>query len=184
MNVYTGATAAARRYVEAGRGRADDYFLAEGTGIARRYAAEAGRVTELAPLAGDGYERGSPAGTRTRDNRGGGYGPTTARCGSLRWWSTARSRGRSRRPLHPDVAEAHDAAQDRAAVQIIGWLSQHATTRVWPRGGQVQVPVEGQEAVTVRHYTSRAGNRTGTCICSPSSTGCEVHAPRSPIVSF
>ncbi len=42
--------------------------------------------------------------------------------------------------------------------QIIGWLAQHATTRVGPRGGQVQVPVEQIEAVTVRHYTSRAGD--------------------------
>jgi hypothetical protein len=60
--------------------------------------------------------------------------------------------------LHPDIATAYDGAQDRAAVQIIGWLSQHATTRVGPRGGQVQVPVERLEAVTVRHYTSRAGD--------------------------
>ena len=60
--------------------------------------------------------------------------------------------------LHPDIAAAYDAAQDRAAEQIIAWLSQHATTRVGPRGGQVQVPVEVLEAVTVRHYTSRAGD--------------------------
>src|ERR671921_334541 len=91
MKVYAGAPAAARHYVEAGRGRADDYYLTEGTGLARRYTAD-GRV------------------------------------------------------------------QDRAAVQIIGWLAGHATTRVGPRGGQVQVPVERLEAVTVRHYTSRAGD--------------------------
>jgi TrwC relaxase/DDE family transposase len=57
--------------------------------------------------------------------------------------------------LRPDIAAAYDAARDRAATQIIGWLSRHATTRVGSRGGQVQVPVERQEAVTVRHYTSR-----------------------------
>ena len=34
--------------------------------------------------------------------------------------------------LHPDIAAAYDAAQDRAAEQIIGWLGQHATTRVGP----------------------------------------------------
>ncbi len=44
--------------------------------------------------------------------------------------------------VHPDVAAAYDAAQDRAATQVIGWLSQHATTRVGPRGGQVQVPLQ------------------------------------------
>jgi exodeoxyribonuclease V alpha subunit len=40
----------------------------------------------------------------------------------------------------------------------VGWLAEHATTRVGPRGGQVQVPVERVEVVTVRHYTSRAGD--------------------------
>ena len=60
--------------------------------------------------------------------------------------------------LHPEVAAAYDAAQDRAAEQIIGWVAEHATTRVGPRGRQVQVPVEKLEAVTVRHYTSRAGD--------------------------
>src|SRR3712207_7996946 len=53
-------------------------------------------------------------------------------------------------------------SQDRAAVQIIGWLAEHATTRVGPRGGQVQVPVERLEAVTVGHHTSRAGDRKST----------------------
>jgi exodeoxyribonuclease V alpha subunit len=37
-------------------------------------------------------------------------------------------------------------------------LAEHATTRVGSRGGQVQVPVVQLEAVTVRHYTSRAGD--------------------------
>ncbi len=66
-------------------------------------------------------------------------------------WSVAAA-------LHPEIAGAHDAAQDRAAGQIVGWLAEHATTRVGPRGGQVQVPVDVLEAVTVRHYTSRAGD--------------------------
>ena len=60
--------------------------------------------------------------------------------------------------VHEDIAAAYDAAQDRAAVEIIGWLAAHATTRVGPRGGQVQVPLEVLEAVTVRHYTCRAGD--------------------------
>src|SRR4051812_21438448 len=46
MKVYAGAPAAARCYLEAGRGRADDYYLAEGTGLARRYTATAERVAE------------------------------------------------------------------------------------------------------------------------------------------
>jgi exodeoxyribonuclease V alpha subunit len=32
LKIYAGAPAAARNYVEADRGRADDYYLAEGTG--------------------------------------------------------------------------------------------------------------------------------------------------------
>src|SRR6476469_7962596 len=108
MKVYAGSPAAARAYLEADRGRADDYYLAEGTGVARRFTAAAERVQELAPLSGDAYEV----------------------------WVAG---------VHPDIAEAEDAAQDRAAAQIVGWLGQHVTTRVGPRGGQVQVPVEALE---------------------------------------
>ena len=66
-------------------------------------------------------------------------------------WSLAAS-------VHPEIAAAYDAAQETAAVEIIGWLAEHATTRVGPRGRQVQVPVERLEAAVVRHYTSRAGD--------------------------
>nr|WP_091381055.1 MobF family relaxase [Geodermatophilus sp. DSM 45219] len=158
MKVYAGAPAAARQYVEFDRGRPDDYYLTEGAGIARRYTISGGRVQELAPLAGDGYQAwvagtdpntGEPRGRLRTDDRAVRFievivnGPKS--------WSLAAA-------LHPDIAAAYDAAQDRAAVQIIGWLAQHATTRVGPRGGQVQVPVERLEAVTVRHHTSRAGD--------------------------
>lgn len=51
MKVYSGS-AAARQYVEADRGRVDANYLAEGTGIARRFTATAGEVTEAAPLTG------------------------------------------------------------------------------------------------------------------------------------
>ena len=60
--------------------------------------------------------------------------------------------------LHPEIADAYDAAQDRAAQEIMGWLAEHSTTRVGPRGRQVQIPVEEIEAAVVRHYTSRAGD--------------------------
>jgi exodeoxyribonuclease V alpha subunit len=158
MKIYAGAPAAARQYVEADRGRADDYYLTEGAGVARRFSVSEGRVTELAPLTGDTYEtwvagRDPGTGEPRGQLRGDGHavrfvevvvnGPKT--------WSLAAA-------LHPDIATAYDAAQARAAEQIIGWLGQHATTRVGPRGGQVQVPVEVAEAVTVAHYTSRAGD--------------------------
>lgn len=60
--------------------------------------------------------------------------------------------------LHPEVSAALDAAQERAAKQIIDYLAKHATTRVGPRDRQVQVPVEQIEAAVIRHYTSRAGD--------------------------
>ena len=60
--------------------------------------------------------------------------------------------------LHPDISAALDEAQDKAAAEIVGWVAQHATTRVGPRGRQVQVPVEQIEAAVIRHYTSRAGD--------------------------
>ena len=60
--------------------------------------------------------------------------------------------------LHPDISAALDEAQDKAAAEIVGWVAQHATTRVGPRGRQVQVPVEKIEAAVIRHYTSRAGD--------------------------
>jgi len=159
LKVYRGSPAAARNYVEAGRGRADDYYLAEGTGIAQRYLAspELG-VRAGGALTGDGYEAWV-----------GGYDPATgAPKGRVRTdaaavrfvevvvngpksWSLAAA-------LHPDIAAAYDGAQDAAAVQIIGWLAEHSTTRVGPRGRQVQVPVQQIEAAVVRHYTSRAGD--------------------------
>jgi exodeoxyribonuclease V alpha subunit len=157
MKVYVGSPAAARAYLEADHGRADDYYLAEGTGFARRFGAAGGRVRELAALAGEGYEAwvagvgpttGEPRGGLRSDQRAVRFVEVVVVNGPKSWSLAAA--------LHPDIATTYEAAQDRAAEQIIAWLSQHATTRVGPRGGQVQVPVEALEAVTVRHYTSRA----------------------------
>ena len=73
--------------------------------------------------------------------------------------------------LHPDIAAAYEAAQNRAAEQILGWLGEHATTRVGPRGGQVQVPVRARR----RRWCgiTRRGRviRTVICICR-SIRGC------------
>src|SRR4051812_35668942 len=158
MKVYVGSPAAARAYLEAAHGRADDYYLAEGTGFARRFNAADGRVRELPALAGDGYEAwvagvdpttGVPRGRLRSEGRAVRFVEVVVN--GPKSWSLAAA-------LHPDIAAAYDAAQDRAATQLIGWLSQQATTRVGPRGGQVQVPVEVLEAVTVRHYTSRTGD--------------------------
>jgi exodeoxyribonuclease V alpha subunit len=158
MKVYAGSPAAARVYLEADRGRADDYYLAEGTGLARRFEARDGQVRELATLAGDGYETwvagrdpetDAPRGRLRTDQRAVRFVEVVVN--GPKSWSLAAA-------MHRDVAAAYDAARDRAAAEVIGWLARHATTRVGPRGGQVQAPVEVLEAVTVRHYTSRAGD--------------------------
>jgi exodeoxyribonuclease V alpha subunit len=60
--------------------------------------------------------------------------------------------------LDPEISAAYDAAQTRAAEQIIGWVAQQATTRVGPRDKQVQVPVERIEAAVIAHHTSRTGD--------------------------
>ena len=39
VKFYRGSAAAARSYVEADHSRADDYYLAEGSGLAERYIA-------------------------------------------------------------------------------------------------------------------------------------------------
>ena len=159
LKVYRGSAAAARSYVEADRGRPDDYYLAEGTGVAQRYVASPTMgVRDGGTLDGDAYEAWV-----------GGYDPDTgapkgrvrADVAAVRFvevvvngpksWSLAAV-------LDPEIAAAYDGAQDRAAEQIIGWLAEHATTRVGPRGAQVQVPVQQIEAAVVRHYTSRAGD--------------------------
>jgi thymidine kinase len=159
MKVYRGTAAAARNYLDVDRSRADDYYLAEGTGVARRFTTGPDRpVVELAGLTGDAYESwvagldpdsGEPRGRLRVDASAVRFveivvnGPKS--------WSLAAE-------LHADVAAAYEAAQDNAAEQVIGWLGRHVTTRVGPRGAQVAVPVERLEAVTVRHYTSRAGD--------------------------
>ena len=185
VKFYRGSPTAARSYVEADRSRVDDYYLAEGTGLATRYVAspgigqggrmrgcpetavaevgilggpQKGIVSAVGTLDGPGYEQwvaghdpvtGNAKGRLRTDARGLRFvevvvnGPKT--------WSMAAA-------VHPEIAAAYEAAQDRAASEIIGWLADHATTRVGPRGRQVQVPVERLEAAVIRHYTSRAGD--------------------------
>ena len=163
VKFYRGSAAAARSYLEADHSRADDYYLAEGSGLAEHHVATVGgddtvRLERRPDLDGDGYERwvaGYDVATgwakgRLRDDEHAlrfvevvVNGPKT--------WSLAAA-------LHPDIAEAYDAAQSRAASEIIGWVAEHATTRVGPRGRQAQVPVEKIEAAVIRHYTSRAGD--------------------------
>ena len=159
MSVYRNTPAAARRYLEADRSRADDYYLTEGTGIADRYVASPTEgVRYEGGLSGDAYETwvaghdvatGTPKGRLRSGENAVRFVEVTVN--GPKSWSIAAA-------IHDDISAAYDGAQERAAEQIIGWLAQHATTRIGPRGAQVQVPVQEIEAVTVRHYTSRAGD--------------------------
>ncbi len=158
MKIYRGAAAAARHYVEADRSRADDYYLAEGSGAAIRIVATPEGIERRADLDGDTYEQwvagydvetGMAKGRLRTDDKGVRFVEVTVN--GPKTWSLAAA-------LHDDIAAAHDAAQVAAAEEIIGWLAEHSTTRVGPRGRQVQVPVGQIEAVVVRHFTSRAGD--------------------------
>jgi exodeoxyribonuclease V alpha subunit len=170
VKFYRGSAAAARSYVEVDRSRADDYYLAEGTGLADRYIASPHQSGDKGAESRGAVVRaaGSMDGP-TYERWVGGYNVDTGHTkGRLRddkqalrfvevvingpkTWSLAAA-------LHPEIAAAYDTAQDQAAAEIIGWLAEHATTRVGPRGRQVQVTVEQIEAAVVRHYTSRAGD--------------------------
>ena len=159
VKFYRGSAGAARNYVEAERGRADDYYLAEGTGFAERYSATAdGQVRAMPQMDGDAYEAwvsgvdpetGELRGRVRNDEHALRFAEVVVN--GPKSWSIAAE-------LHPDVAAAYEAAQDRAAAEIVRYFAQIATTRVGPRGGQVAMPVERLEAVSVRHYTSRAGD--------------------------
>jgi exodeoxyribonuclease V alpha subunit len=163
MKFYRGSAAAARAYVEADHSRADDYYLAEGSGVATRYVADVSdsvspTVRRAGDLDGETYERwvggydvesGAAKGWLRGDVNALRFVEVTVN--GPKTWSLAAA-------LYPEVSAALDAAQGRAAVEIIGWVAAHATTRVGPRGRQVQVPVDQLEAVVIRHYISRAGD--------------------------
>ena len=100
-------------------------------------------------VAGYDVDTGEPKGRLRTDDQAVRFVEVTVN--GPKTWSVAAA-------LHPEIAAAYDAAQDRAAAEIVGWLAEHATTRVGPRGRQVQVPVEEIEAAVVRHFTSRAGD--------------------------
>jgi conjugative relaxase-like TrwC/TraI family protein len=158
VKFYNGAAKAARAYVERDRSRADDYYLGEGAGVAERLTATRDGVAGAGSMGGETYEQwvagidletGRKKGRVREDANALRFVEVTVN--GPKTWSLAAA-------LHPEISDALDAAQDQAARQIVGWVAQHATTRVGPRGRQVQVPVEKIEAAVIRHYTSRAGD--------------------------
>jgi exodeoxyribonuclease V alpha subunit len=158
VKFYRGAAKAARAYVECDRSRADDYYLGEGAGVAERLTAAPDGVSRAGSMDGDVYEQwvagididtGCKKGRVREDANALRFVEVTVN--GPKTWSLAAA-------LHPEISAALDEAQDKAAVEIVGWVAQHAATRIGPRGRQVQVPVERIEAAVIRHYTSRAGD--------------------------
>src|SRR3954465_7730916 len=118
MKVYAGTPAAARSYLEADRSRADDYYLTEGSGLARRYTASGGRGEGLPRLARDpcgawvagrAPDGGEPRGRLRTDDQAVRFVEVVVN--GPKSWSLGRA-------LHPAISAAYDAAQDRAATQI------------------------------------------------------------------
>src|SRR3712207_7985486 len=65
--------------------------------------------------------------------------------------------------LHPDIAMAYDAAQDRAAVQIIDWLAQHVTTRVGPRSEEHTPELQSRQYLVCRLLLEKKRPRHPVC---------------------
>ena len=144
--------------MESDRSRADDYYLAEGAGVAARYVATPSTLVAEAAMDGDTYERwvagydvetGAAKGRLVKADNGVRFAEVVVN--GPKTWSLAAA-------LDPEISAAYDAAQTRAAEQIIAWVAQHATTRAGKKYLQVQVPVERIEAAVIRHHTSRAGD--------------------------
>src|SRR4051794_37620172 len=149
VKFYRGPAKAARAYVERDRSRADDYYLGEGTGVAARLTATPDDVEPAGSMDGETYEHwvagidvdtGHKKGRVREDPNALRFLEVTVN--GPKTWSLAAA-------LHPEISAALDEAQDNAATEIVGWIAAHATTRVGPRGRQVQVPVEKIEAAVI-----------------------------------
>ena len=161
--LFRGAGAAARRYLESDRSRADEYYLEAGVAVAELAVVDAsGRVAgegALTPAEYAGWvDWIDPL---TRESMGTPRYPGEARRGSPRFAEIVVNTPKSlsiAAALHPDVSEALDAAQRDAVGEIRSWLGRHSVTRIGPRGLQEVVPVERLETVAISHKTSRAGD--------------------------
>ncbi len=156
MKVYRGSAAAARNYVETDRSRVDDYYLAEGMGLVDRYFATPDNVRVAGWMDGSTYERwvagfdvetGNAKGRLRTDDQAVRFvevvvnGPKT--------WSLAAA-------LQPGLAIAHDAAQERAARQIIARRRTPPVGRVYG----ATAPISGRRTPpSERRRTSSATDR-------------------------
>ena len=161
--LFRGSGAAARRYVEADRSRADEYYLGADDAVAEYTVLDAsGEVTAARSLTADEYEgwvdwinpitgesMGTPRAAAERTNGSPLFAEMTINAPKSLSVATA---------LHPGVSEALDAAQQDALAEIRRWFGQHSVTRVGPREAREVVPIEQMQVVGIRHKTSRAGD--------------------------
>ena len=161
--LFRGSGAAARRYLESDRSRADEYYLEGGVALAEFSVVDrAGGLVGEGALTPEQYAEwvdwinpftGESMGTPRQAGEG--------RRGSPRFAEMVVNAPKSlsiAAALHPDVSVALDEAQKDAMVEIRRWLGQNSVTRVGPRGKQEVVSVEQLETVSVVHKTSRAGD--------------------------
>ena len=161
--LFRGTGADARRYVEADRSRADDYYLGADTSVAEFTALDGeGNVTAALGLDPAAYAAWvdwvNPV---TGESMGTPRLPGKGRQGSPRFAEMVVNAPKSlsiAAALHPEVSAALDRAQQDAVAEIQRWLAEHSVTRVGPRGKQEVVPVQQLQTVAVSHRTSRAGD--------------------------
>ncbi|GLJ63398.1 MULTISPECIES: MobF family relaxase [Microbacterium] len=161
--LFRGSGAAARRYVEADRSRADEYYLGADDAVAEYAVLDArGEVTATRSLSAVEYEGWvdwiNPV---TGESMGAPRAAAEGTKGSPLFAEMTINAPKSlsvAAALHPDVSVALDAAQQDALAEIRRWLGQHSVTRVGPREAREVVPIEHMQVVGIRHKTSRAGD--------------------------
>ena len=155
--------AAARRYVEADRSRADEYYLGADDAVAE-YAVigSRGEVTAARSLTAAEYEGWVDwRDPMTGESMGAPRQPGERSKGSPLFAEMTINAPKSlsvAAALHPEVSAALDAAQQDALAEIRYWLGQHSVTRVGPRDAREVVPIEHMQVVGISHKTSRAGD--------------------------
>lgn len=164
--LFRGTGAAACRYLESDRSRADDYYLEDGTTLAAFTVTDgSGEVLATSELDAEAYAgwvdwidplTGTSMGKPRLPVEEG-----TAKHGSPRFAEMVVNTPKSlpiAAALHPEVSDALDAAQADAVAEIRRFLGLHSVTRVGPRGRQEVTPIERLQTVAVIHKTSRAGD--------------------------
>lgn len=161
--LFRGTGAAARRYVEADRSRADEYYLGADNALSEYTVLDAsGEVTAAMSLSAVEYEgwvdwhdpvTGESMGTPRNPGEGSKGSPLFAEMtiNAPKSLSVAAA-------LHPEVSSALDQAQQDALGEIRRWLGQHSVIRVGPRDAREVLPIEQMQVVGIRHKTSRAGD--------------------------